>query len=236
MSEVIRIDDLLIEVRRSARRRSVDLIVDRFGDLVINVPQSLPHPEVESIIRRKREWIYKKLGQKEITFCPIRKKEYVTGEGFYYLGKKYRLRLLDDGEFGSNIPPLRLLNGSFLMPRSAVSKGRHHFVKWYTRQGQAWISNAVELLKERVLAKPKSIGVRDLKFRWGSCNASGDVYFHWRAILLPPNIIRYLILHELVHLREHNHSPSFYEHLRRAAPNYQETERWLKENGERYTL
>jgi len=236
MSEVLQIDDLQVEVRRSPRRRTVDLIVDRLGEVVINIPESLPLQELESIVRRKQEWIYTKLGQKEIVLRSGGGKEYVTGEGFHYLGKKYRLRLLDSGDVAANIPPLRLLNGRFLMPRSVVSDGRNHFIKWYMRQGQAWISDAIETLKERVLAEPRTITVRDLQFRWGSCNAAGDLYFHWRVILLPANIVRYLVLHELVHLREHNHSPAFYEHLRRAAPEYREIEDWLEANGDRYAL
>jgi len=129
MNEVLQIDDLQVEVRRSSRRRTVDLIVDRFGDLVINVPESLTRTEVESIVRRKQEWIYTKLGQKEIVLRPGRCKEYVTGEGFYYLGKKYRLKLFDPGDVTANTPPLRLLHGRFLMSRSAIPDGRNHFIK-----------------------------------------------------------------------------------------------------------
>jgi predicted metal-dependent hydrolase len=236
MSEVIQVDDLHIEVRRSARRKTVDLIVDRFGDLVMNVPDTFPRQDVESIVRRKQEWIYTKLEQKEAVLGSNGQKEYVTGEGFCYLGKKYRLKLIDPEEPSENAPPLRLRNGRFLMIRDVAPNGRIHFVKWYTRRAQAWISDAVGSLKERVLAEPRSIMVRDLKFRWGSCNAAGDVYFHWRVILLPPKFVRYLVLHELVHLHEHNHSPAFYDRLRMAAPDHREIESWLEANGDQYAL
>ncbi len=236
MSDVLQIDDLRVEIRRSPRRHTVDLIVDRFGDLVINVPESLSRQDLEAIVRRKQEWIYTKLGQKEIVLRPGRHKEYVTGEGFHYLGKKYRLRLLNSKDVAPNTPPLRLLNGRFLMPRSAVSDGRNHFIKWYIQQGQTWITEAIEPLKERVLAEPKSVTLRDLKFRWGSCNADGDMYFHWRVMLLPPRVIRYLLLHELIHLHEHNHGHAFYTRLARALPDYHEIEMWLKANGDFYAL
>jgi len=236
MKEVVQIDDLQVEVRRSRRRRTVDLIVDRFGELVINVPESLPPAEVASIVRRKKEWIYTKLAQKENVLRSGEQKEYVSGEGFYYLGKKFRLKLIDDGDAAAKTSPLRLLNGRFVMFRSAASEGRKHFIKWYIRQGHTWISKRVDALKDRVLAEPRSVAIRDLKYRWGSCNTVGDVYFHWRTILLPPNVIQYLILHELVHLHEHNHSPAFYERLRRIAPYYKEIETWLEVNGDRYAL
>ena len=136
MSEVLQIDDLQVEVRRSSRRKTVDLIVDRFGELVINIPESLPRAEVASIVRRKQEWIYTKLGQKEIVLRPGGYKEYVTGEGFHYLGRKYRLKVIDAEDVAANTPPLRLLNGRFLMPRSAIPDGRKHFIKWYMDRGQ----------------------------------------------------------------------------------------------------
>lgn len=236
MSELFQIDDLQVEVRRSSRRRTVDLIVDRFGELVINVPESLSSSDVAAIIRRKQEWIYNKLSQKERVLRPTGSKEYVTGEGFYYLGKKYRLKLFDIDETAKQIAPLCLLNGRFWMARPAATDGHNHFIRWYIQQGQKWISNAMDSLKERVLVKPRTVLVRDLKYRWGSCNAAGDVYFHWRVILLPPWVIRYLILHELIHLREHNHSPAFYERLIQVVPDYREIEKWLEANGDYYSL
>lgn len=236
MNELININDLKVEVRRSPRRRTVDLIVDRFGDLVINVPEALPSRDVENIVRSKQEWIYTKLNQKEIVIRPGEAKEYVTGEGFHYLGKKYRLKLFERRTTEAQLPPLRLLNGRFWMSRSVALDGRSHFIRWYTRQGHKWIASAVDVLKERVGTAPRSIFVRDLKYRWGSCNAGGDVYFHWRVMLLPPGVIRYLIIHELVHLHEHNHSSAFYERLIRAAPDYRRIEAWLKANADQYAL
>ena len=91
-------------------------------------------------------------------------------------------------------------------------------------------------LKGRVAAEPHSIEIRDLGFRWGSCTHKGKVFFHWRTILLPPERIEYLILHELVHVREHNHSMAFYERLRRASPDYKQHEDWFRRYGDLYSL
>jgi predicted metal-dependent hydrolase len=236
MTELVQIADLRVEVRRSPRRRTVDLIVDRFGELVINVPQSLPADDVEAIIRRKQEWIYTKLGRKEAALRPSGPKEYVTGEGFHYLGKKYRLKLFDATEDVRPVAPLRLLNGRFWLKRGCAAMGREHFTRWYTQQGSRWIGDVAAGLQERVGAKSRSVSVRELKYRWASCNSRGDMYFHWRVILLPPHIIRYLIVHELVHLHEHNHSPAFYERLTRVAPNHREIESWLEKNGDFFAL
>lgn len=236
MNELVHIDDLDVEVRRSPRRRTVDLIVDRFGDLVINVPEALPSRDVEAIVRKKQEWIYTKLTQKELVLRPSAPKEYVTGEGFHYLGKKYRLELFEPESADASVAPLRLLNGRFWMRRASAPKGRNHFIRWYAGQGVKWITNEIDTLQERAGARARSINVRDLKYRWASCNAAGDAYFHWRVMLLPPKVVRYLVMHELVHLHEHNHSPAFYERLGRVAPDYRQVEMWLGANGDRYAL
>jgi len=122
------------------------------------------------------------------------------------------------------------------MPRLLVLRGREVFINWYTKRAEDWVPRRVQLLQDRVGVVPESIEIRDLGFRWGSCTEKGKILFHWRLILLPPERIDYLILHELVHLHEHNHSPAFYERLRRAAPEYERHEEWLRRNGDQYGL
>jgi predicted metal-dependent hydrolase len=122
------------------------------------------------------------------------------------------------------------------MPRVLAPKGREVFINWYTERAAGWIPRRIRLLQGRVGVKPEFIEIRDLGFRWGSCTENGKLFFHWRLILLPPERIDYLILHELVHLHEHNHSQAFYERLRRAAPEYEHHEEWLRRNGDQYGL
>ena len=236
MSERIRVDELLIEVRRSSRRRTVDLTVDRFGDIVIAVPALLPKADIEKVVLQKRLWIYKTLRRKEKALHHQHPSEYVTGEGFYYLGRKYRLKVFEPDGHLRPIPSLQLRNGRFMLKRDAASKGREHFLRWYADKARNKIVDEVNLLKERVGVEPKSIRVRDLKFRWGSCTSKGNLYFHWRIVMLPADLVRYLVLHELVHLREHNHSEGFYERLAMVVPDFREREAWLEGNGDRYTL
>jgi len=236
MNEIVKIDDLQVEVRRSNRRRTVDLTVDRLGNLIIAVPESLSESDIKKIIKQKQVWIYRTLARKEKAIHPKVDKEYVSGEGFYYLGKKYRLEVFRTEKNNSHVPSLQLLNGRFMLRQDSAEKGREQFIKWYTEKAQNWIGNAVDLLKERVGVNPIGIKIRDLKFRWGSCTPEGRINFHWRTILLPPEMIHYLILHELIHLKEHNHGSAFYEILERTVPDFREKEIWLERNGDLYVL
>ncbi len=234
--EKIEIKGLSIRVLRSPRRKTVELSVERDGQIVLRAPESAERERLERLAGEKLIWIYRQLGRKEEALHRLPKKEFVSGEGFYYRGRKYRLKLIDEPQEGRKEESLVFRQGRFWMPRELAVKGREIFVWWYGRQAGEWISKRLRLLRNRAGVKPSSVEIRDLGFRWGSCTRSGKLLFHWRLILLPPERIDYLIAHELVHLHEHNHSPAFYERLRRAAPEWERQEDWLRLNGDLYDL
>lgn len=236
MSDTIHVDDLKIQVRRSLRRANVGLTVERDGSVVVAVPDAMKDEDVTRLIRNKQTWIYTTLGRKQATHKGPPSKEYVSGEGFFYLGRKYRLKVLRDGQTPEHGPGLQLKHDRFYLPSGQVSDGRNLFLKWYSERAAEWITKRMNALKARVAASPHGIEIRDLGFRWASCTHKGKMYFHWRTILLPPERIDYLIFHELVHLHEHNHSPTFYERLRRASPDFKQHEDWFRRYGDLYSL
>ncbi len=79
--------------------------------------------------------------------------------------------------------------------------------------------------------QPRDVEVRDLGFRWGSCGQQGNVNFHWATILLPANVIDYVVVHELAHLREPHHTPEFWLRVERAMPDFENRKRWIAEHG-----
>ena len=236
MIETILIRDLRVAVQRSPRRRTIELVVERDADVRLLTPESATRERLEQVLNERLVWIYEKLGRKEVELQRPPKKEFVSGEGFHYLGKKHRLKVLNGPESRRLGRPLSLQQGRFLLRQDALPRAREHFVRWYSQHGSLWVMERLEDWSARVGASPSSFEIRDLAYRWGSCTESGRVMLHWKAILLPPNAIRYLMLHELVHLIEHNHSPEFYRRLRAAVPDYEKTEEWLRVNGDQYGL
>ena len=87
----------------------------------------------------------------------------------------------------------------------------------------------------RVGVEPTASRCATSGFRWGSCGKSGGLNFHWATILLPPSVVDYVIVHELVHLIEPNHTPEFWQQLGRALPDYEQRKNWLAEKGGAYT-
>lgn len=225
------VDDLHFEIRRSSRRKTLELIVDRGGELIIAAPNDLDESVMEDFVREKRFWLYTKLAEKETRRHKTPDKEFVDGEGFLYLGRSYRLLLVDEQD-----APLKLLSGRFRLRRTLTTKGRNVFVKWYTSHAKTWIKRRISEWEGRMGATITGVQVQDLGFRWGSCSSSGMVNFHWATILLPASIVDYVIVHELAHLIEPNHTPAFWGLVERVMPDYEQRKSWLATHGHRHML
>lgn len=231
MTESLRLEGLEFALTRSRSRRTVGITVDRDGELRVAAPESAPPDRVEAVVRSKLFWVFAKLAEKALLFKPAPSKEYVSGEGFHYLGRSYRLLLTDDPLVKT---PLRLVGGRFVLRRKDRYRAAELFTDWYADHASLWLARRVIQLAERVGQQPKEVRVRDLANRWGSCTEQGVVYFHWRVIRLPPTLIEYVAAHELVHLLEPRHDAAFWNRLERVMPDYRQRKHALASMGGQY--
>jgi hypothetical protein len=227
--DTLTIDDLTFALRRSRRRKTLGITIERDGALVLTAPTDVPLEEIQRLTRQKGLWIYRKLAEREFLIGPTREKEYVPGETFYYLGRAYRLRLVDD----QDAPPLSLQHGWFELRRDEAERGEAHFSSWYAAHGAPWLARRVELYAPRVGVEPGPVKVQDLGYRWGSCGTA-SLNFHWRALQLPTRAIDYVVVHELVHVVETRHDQAFWSRVERAMPDYESRKSWLAEHGGEY--
>ncbi len=216
MSETLELQGLTFEVRRSARRRTLSLTVDRGGELVLHTPLEAGRDEMAAWARSKLLWVHRKLALKQEVAPKTLSPEYVTGETFAYLGRRYRLVLVTDQK-----DALRFDGTRFLLRRDARPADAH-FKHWYIAAGKAWLPQRVELLRSRTGPAPARMVVRDLGFRWGSCGRDGALYLTWRVLQLPVRVVDYVVIHELCHLVEPNHRPEFWLMLERALSDWRE--------------
>ena len=207
--------------------------MDRDGSLVLAAPPGLPRADLEAFVREHLLWVYTRLEEKAAQARAERPKEYISGEGFAYLGRSYRLKIVDPER---RQPPLRLYQARFELRRDAVPEAREHFIRWYTIHLRPVLDRHIAALADRVGARPREVHVQDLGYRWGSSNTRRHVYFHWRVATLPQRMIEYLVAHELVHLVERHHTEAFWQRLERTVPDYAERKRWLRERGGMYSL
>jgi predicted metal-dependent hydrolase len=222
----LQVDDLCFEVRRSARRKTLEITVDRGGELVLAAPPEVDEDTLRAFVRAKRFWIYTRLAEKEQLQKAAPPKTFVNGEGFLYLGRSYRLKLVD-----GQAEPIKLFNGRFCLRRELTDTGRQALIHWYSKKGQDWLWRKVRDYAARMEVTPAGVKVQDLGYRWGSCGKDGWLYFHWKAILLPARIAEYVVVHELAHLHEPHHTPEFWRRVERALADFEHRKRWLAEHG-----
>lgn len=221
-------DDLRFELHRSARRRTLEITVDRNGALILSAPPGVDEPRLRDFVRRKRMWVYRQLARRDALVRPIPRKQFVDGEGFLYLGRSYRLRLVPKARASA---PVKLDHGRLVMSRDAAVNGRTHLRRWYVARARPWLSTRVGAYAARMEIEPAGVRVQDLGYRWGSCGKGGWLYFHWKVILLPARIAEYVVVHEMAHLHEPHHTPAFWRRVERALPDYEPRKQWLAEHG-----
>ena len=192
-------------------------------------PSPPPEETIRKVVESKRQWIYEKTkhSQKYDKQPHPPGKELVNGESALYLGREYQIEVVatDSTEIH--------LEQRFLIPTSLAGESRRRVLRnWYIDQA-----------KERILPKVKSLAamlgvtfanakIVDNRFRWGSCTPKDNVNLNWRLIKAPMFVIDYVIVHELAHLIETNHTPRFWNIVRTHAPTMEKARSWLRDHGQ----
>ena len=220
--------DLEYRIVRSPKRKKLTITVERDRTVVVHAPETMSDDAVSRIVKAKRQWLVEKLKhpQKYQNAAHPPGKELVSGESAPYLGRDYRIEITetDSGqiEFAEcfHVPPSRRER------RSQVLRN------WY-------IERANELILARVKQRSCELGIEfhsvkvvDSRYRWGSCTAKDNLHFNWRLIKAPMFVIDYVVVHELTHFIETNHTPRFWSIIRAITPSAEKAKRWLKENGQ----
>jgi predicted metal-dependent hydrolase len=231
MNEMLEVGSLMFEVRRSLRRKTLGLTVDRGGELVIHAPRHTTEHELTRWTRSKLLWVHRKLARKEELAPKVRAPEFISGENFSYLGRNYRLKIVRQPA-----ESLRFDGKYFWLAADARGEAEAHFRRWYIRTGRGWLRERTTALARRTGTEASRIEVRDLGFRWGSCGKNGVLFFNWRLLQLPVRLIDYIIVHELVHLQEPYHSPEFWQAIDRALPAWRHLKETLHSDGTRFLV
>jgi predicted metal-dependent hydrolase len=222
---VVHLDGLRIPVETGGASRRAKLTIEADGSLRLRAAGDIATDELVRFLASKRDWVYRKLAEKEVLQHEPVIKELVDGEGFRYLGRSHRLKLVaGDG-------PVRLDSGRLAVPRSLAANGGGCVIAWYRRCGEVWLGRRVGLWAERLRVEPGVIEVADLGHKWGSATANRRVRIHWATLQLSPPLVDYVLVHELTHLREAHHGPAFWSLLARVMPDFNERKSELARQG-----
>jgi len=216
-------------IKSKRRRKTISLHIRESGEIVIRAPLKASKREIEEFIREREAWVVEKLSEEKERRKELQK-AFVPGEKFLYLGECYPLEI---DESTHKELPLRLSFGKFVLNGDHIEEARNLLIDWYKREAKEKIEGRVRYYSDRFNLFPKGTKITSAKSRWGSCSRDDRLSFSWRIIMAPLRIIDYILVHELVHIREKNHSRNFWAALEKILPDYRERRVWLKKNGHR---
>ena len=207
---------------RSRREKTVAIAVDPVDGVQVRAPRQTPLDKLDAIVRRKARWIAERRQHVADLPPPPSPREFVSGETFLYLGRQYRLRVVEAE--GTDEPRVRML-GSHLIVDHPRGEARSRTVQrqltaWYREHAAARLPERVQHWAAAVGVEPSAVLIREPRKRWGSVDAAGVVRFNWRVVQAPMRIVDYIVAHELVHLRHPDHGRAFWSALGQVMPDY----------------
>lgn len=205
------------------------LQITREGKVVIRTPLKTPDDEIERFFLSRRGWIVKKIkGRRTGDEGALQPRRFVAGEVFLYLGEAYPLEIGDSNGGGKG---LVLRHGKFVLAREKMSQARDVFRHWYRERAREILAERVAFWGRRFALAPARITITSAWQRYGSCSSTNALSFSWRLLMAPYPVIDYIIIHELAHIKEKNHSRKFWAYLESLMPEYETPKEWLRENG-----
>lgn len=219
--------DIRYTLKRSSRK-TASIYVERDGQITLIAPEELSGRQIEKVLEEKRRWIYKNLAEWHDLNATRIERQFVNGEGFLYLGRSYRLKLVPKQD-----EPLLLKDGYFCLRTDLrpAAKAAAAFRDFYRDRGLVRINERVAYFQARMAVEPKSVKILDLKHRWASWTPGGNLNFHWKCMMSPAKILDYIVVHELAHLIYPNHSAKFWNEVDKLLPDYSERKEWLRVHG-----
>ena len=209
--------DILIRTNR----RSLSLSISKNGELVVRAPKKLSMQYIMTFIKEKEKWISEK--KKELLSSAINNEQFINYNYLLFCGKKYR-RVEQKG-----IKKMELTENEFIVPQTNdFNKEIILIQNWYINASKEILKTRVEYFANLMQLNYLKIVVMNNKRRWGACTQTGVLKFNYRIMMLPHKDIDYIIIHELTHLLEFNHSTNFYKIIESIMPDYKKQKEELK--------
>lgn len=190
--------------------------------VIVSVPDGTQDPAILEAVKKRSRWIYQQLRDFKAQLAYVTPRQYVSGESHYYLGKKYLLKVLHAPD---QIQGVKLDRGTL---RVSVRRKDPLLVKnlldsWYRNRGKDVFNRRMQAVMEQALwvSEQPPIRILNMQTQWGSCSPSGRITLNPNLVKANRECIDYVILHELCHIAEHNHSEQFYRLMSQIMPNWE---------------
>jgi len=206
--------------------KNITLKVKPTCEVILTAPLLTTNEHIEYILKKRKDWICKKITFYKANYKP-QIKEYVSGENFKYLGKNYRLKIIQ-----SDDECVKLQRGYiqiFIKNKNNLEKKKRLLNEWYLLKAENYFKKIIAKYSSIVNVDIQNIRIRQMKTRWGSCNsAKSYINLNSELIKKSSNAIEYVIFHEFAHLIHPNHSREFYNYLSTYMPDWKKRKERLE--------
>lgn len=205
-------------------RNSLALSISPEGSVIVKAPFFTTKGQIEAFIASHRDWIDKhiaKTAERKILLT----KQYVSGDTFWYLGNKITLKI-------GNYQSIHVVKDTLFFPQILEFRIKKELTNWYIRYGKTVVTDRLEWYAKAMKATYTDVTFSDTRSQWGRCTHDNRLQFSWRLGMAPILAINYVVVHELAHTFQKNHSRSFWSIVRFHNPTYRQQILWLKNHGQ----
>jgi predicted metal-dependent hydrolase len=219
-------------VRSHKRRKTIQITIDHERGVVVAAPMRVPQREISDLVLRRADWVLQRLGKHPANG---QRRQFLSGESVPFLGRDVRLYVVGSAAKRTAVT-FRCDALTAVVPAHLGDEERRDAIEtaltlWYRARAGEVFAERLQYWAEIAGYAPKAVLVRSQRRRWGSCSSDGTIRLNWRLVMAPPDIIDYVVVHELAHVRVKDHSSGFWAEVARMLPDFKERQRQLHEIG-----
>lgn len=223
-------------IKRTKPKKSISIKIKYPDTVEVLSPSYVSDKEIQSLVLSKANWIFNKLQEFQDKKVEEINLSFEDNSNLPFLGEDYILNIVkssniincklefDKNKFIAYIP-------TFISIDKQNKELKKIFVEWLIWYGTIIVNERINIYSKKLNVSFKSFKVKEQKSTWGTCSSLGNIYINYKILLAPIDIVDYVVVHELCHLREMNHSDRFWTLVQSVIPDYTIKRNWLKENG-----
>ncbi len=222
------------QLKRSSRRRTLALQVGP-GGVVVHAPLYLDAAQIDAFVQSKAAWLERQLAQRQPAFPVF---ELIDGAVLPCVDERLVLRIVQD-----KLSAITAENNTLWLQLSARVKAdnqakqvRELVVHWYSQEAERYFAGRLELFATLMRVSYRTLLIKNWQTKWGSCDSTGQICLNWRLLLAPQWVSDYVVIHELAHLRQMNHSPAYWQIVAQYCPHWQQARDYLKQHQQSLAL
>lgn len=224
------------KIKKTKPKKSISIKIKYPDTVEVLSPSYISDKEIHNLVLSKSSWIFNKLKEFEDKKAEEVNLRFEDNSNLPFLGESYALNIIksnniincklefDKNKFIAYVP-------TFMSLENQSKELKKLFIEWLIWYGATIVNERIDIYSKKLNVSCKNFKVKEQKSTWGTCSSLGNIYINYKILLAPIDIVDYVIVHELCHLREMNHSNKFWDLVQSIIPNYIIKRNWLKENG-----